>query len=403
MNWMVASSASLCLRGFVSRSHSSGHGAGLMNEPGAPPTRRLGGGRGAGRGLHLGRGLAAAAAAAMLATVVPALPAAAIGPGGAAAFGLTPAPGSDGLAAAYFKVTVAAGHSAAATALLSNLGTQTEVLKLSRSTGVTAASGGSSYTRAFESCADAGCWVTGLPGKVTLAADSERQLHFTVRVPAGTPDGEYLAGVTAAPAVQPKPVRVGSDGKATALAVIIDEVTIGVAVTVGSLSRLTTQLEIPSVRGAAIGPTARLDIAVVNTGQTFTGGAGSASCTVAGQRHRFTVIAGTLLPQGRAAVIVNVPGFPEGATAPCTVTLGYGKGLTAVWAGSVTVPAPPRERIVHTGNGVYTVLPAATIPLWAIALLVLGVLVLAALALLLLRTRRRDLANRSRPGAGGPA
>jgi hypothetical protein len=376
MNWMVASSASLCLRRVVSIGRARGHGAGLMN------------------GLRLGRGLAAAAAAAMLATVVPALPAAALGPGGAAAFGLTPAPSSDGRVAAYFKVTAAAGHSAAATALLSNLGTQTEVLKLSRSTGVTAASGGSSYTRAFESCADAGCWVTGLPGKVTLAAGSEQQLHFTVRVPAGTPDGEYLAGVTAAPVVRPQPVRVGSDGKATAVAVIIDEVTIGVAVTVGSLSRLTTQLQIPSVRGAAIGPTARLEIALVNTGQTFTGATGSASCTVAGQGHRFAVTAETLLPQGRAVVTVNVPGLPEGVTVPCTVTLGYGKGLTAVWAGPVTVPAPPRQRVVHTGNGVYAVLPPATIPPWAIALLVLGVLVLAALAVLLLRTRRRNLASR---------
>jgi len=350
-----------------------------MNEPGA---------------RHLGRGLAAAAAAAVLATVVSALPAAAIGPGGTAAFSLAPAPASDGLVAAYFKMTVAAGHSGAATAVLSNLGTQTQTLKVSRSTGVTAASGGSSYIRAFESCAGAGCWVTGLPGTVTLAAGSGQQLHFTVRVPAGTPAGEYLAGVTAAPAVRPPPVRVGSNGKASAVAVIISEVTIGVAITVGSPSGLVTQLQIPSVRGAFIGPTARLEIALDNTGQTFTGAAGSASCTAAGQRHRFAVTAETLLPQGRAVVTVNVPGLPEGATMPCTVTLGYGKGLTVGWAGSVTVPAPPRQRVVHTGNGVYSVLPSATIPPWAIALLVLGVLVLAALAVLLVRMRRRDLASR---------
>jgi hypothetical protein len=78
---------------------------------------------------------------------------------------------------------------------------------------------------------------------------------------------------------------------------------------------------------------------------------------------------------------------------PCTVRLRYGPGLTARWAGRVTVPAAPRIRIVHTGPGVYSVLPDNGIPPWAIALMVLGALVLAALVLLLFRRRGRGPAS----------
>ena len=74
----------------------------------------------------------------------------------------------------------------------------------------------------------------------------------------------------------------------------------------------------------------------------------------------------------------------------CAVPLHYGHGLTASWAGSVTVPAPARARVIHTGPGAYSVLPDNGIPPWAIVLMVLGVLVLAAMALLLLWLHRRS-------------
>ena len=82
---------------------------------------------------------------------------------------------------------------------------------------------------------------------------------------------------------------------------------------------------------------------------------------------------------------------------PCAVRLGYGNGnrLIATWAGLVTVPAPPRVSIIHTGPGAYSIVPAAAgIPVWAIALLIIGALLLAAMAVLLLRQHRRREATR---------
>jgi hypothetical protein len=332
---------------------------------------------------------AATLALAALVTAISVLPATAVGTGGNGAFSLTPAPGSDGIAAPYFTMTLAAGDSASAVVIVSNLGHETEKLKLDPSTGATAANGGTAFSPTFRSCAGDGCWVTGLPGTVTLPVGTGERLRFTVHVPRRTAPGQYLAGLSAEPAARPQPVRVGSNGKSQARAVIIDQVTVGVAVTVGSLPRLITRLRIPGVSAIAIGKTARLNIGLSNTGQTFAHGTGEATCTAAGKRHSFAVFASTVLPGDHAVIAVNAPGIPAGTPVPCTVRLGYGNRLTASWSGSVLVPSPPRTRLIHTGPGAYAAIPSSGIPEWAIALIVIGVLALAAAAALLLQMRRR--------------
>jgi hypothetical protein len=343
-----------------------------------------------GPGRSRWRGLAGAVALAARAAVIPASPAAAARATGNGQFGITPAPGSSGIPAPYFVMTVAAGRSAVGTALISNPGTRTVTLKIGRSAGITAGNGGSAFNPSFGGCSGPACWVTGLPGTVTLPAGMGDRQPFTVHVPAGTALGQYLAGITVELAASPRSVQVGSNGKgAVARAVIIDQVTVAVAVTVGSLDQLTTRLQIPAVTGVAIGQLARLNILLRNTGQTFTGARGRASCAAAGQRYTYTAIAGTVLPHGQATIPVNAPGLPKGTAMPCTVLLGYGHGLTVRWAGTVTVPVPPATRIYHTGAGAYSVVPAgSSVPPWAIALMIIGVLALAVMVVLLRRLRR---------------
>jgi Bacterial protein of unknown function (DUF916) len=332
--------------------------------------------------------VAAVVVVAALAVVTPALPAAAAPAGTNGQFGLTPVPDKTGRVAQYFTLTVAAGESVTDTALVSNTAKAAVTLKLSPATGVTAGNGGSAFKREFQKCSGTGCWVSDLPGEVTPPAGGAEMVPFTVRVPAGTPPGQYLAGLTVEAATPPPSVEVGSNGKATARAVIVDRVTVGVAVTVGVLSRMTTRLRIPGVSGAAIGPTARLNMELANTGQTFAHGTGQASCTAAGRSHSFAVYASTVLPHDQALIAVNAPGLPEGVTMPCAVWLSYGHGLIARWAGLVNVPAAPRTHVIHTGPGAYSVVPPASgIPTWAIALIVIGALVLAVLLALLLRLR----------------
>jgi hypothetical protein len=333
--------------------------------------------------------LAAISLAAVLGVLSAAPTALASGPA-SEPFGLTPWPSAEGTVRPYFTLNVAAGESATASALVSNEGRTGERLLIGRSTGLTAANGGSSFGQAFKRCTGAGCWVTGLPATVTLPPGTGERLRFTVSVPRGTAPGQYLAGLTAQAAAKPKPVKLGSNGKATGQAIIIDQVTVGVAVTVGSLSALTTRLKIPSVSAIAIGSAVRLNIDLANTGQTFAHGTGRVSCTANRRRRSWPFYASTVLPGERAVIAANLPGLAAtGMTIPCSVSIGYSSGLTARWSGPVTVPGASTSRVVHTGPGAYSTIPASGIPAWATALIVIGVLLIAAAVVLIVRVRGR--------------
>jgi hypothetical protein len=224
---------------------------------------------------------------------------------------------------------------------------------------------------------------------VTLAPGTRESIPFTVRVPAGTARRQYLAGITAELAAKPKATTVGQHGRATAKAIIVEQVTVGVAVTVGDLSQMRNRLEIPGVTGQAIGKLPRLNVALRDTGQTFSGGKGQVSCTSAGRTHSFPVATNTILPGDQAQIAVNAQPLQEGTTVPCVVRIHYGQGQTVRWSGTVTLPKTNVARIVHTGPGAYSVIPKNNvIPGWAIALIVVGGLAIAGVAVLLIRSRR---------------
>jgi hypothetical protein len=331
---------------------------------------------------------AAAAGLVALLAGFPLLAAGAIGTGGPDPFGLNPAPLPDGRAESYFNLAAGAGRSATATVILSDLGHKTEKLKLSPSLGVTAANGGVGYSGASGPCSGPSCWLAGIGRTATLAPGTREKIPFTVRVPAGTPRRQYLAGITAELAARPSATKVGQHGKATAKAIIIRQVTVGVAVTVGNLSQMRNRLEIPGVSGQAIGTMPRLNVALRDTGQMFSGGTGQVSCTSAGKSHSFRVVTNTILPGDQAQIAVNATSLQEGTTVPCVVRIHYGHGQSVRWSGMVTLPKTNIVRIVHTGPGAYTVIPTGGVPGWAIALIVVGGVAIAGVAVLLIRSRR---------------
>ncbi len=332
---------------------------------------------------------AAAAGLVALLAGLPLLAAGAIGTGGAESFGLNPAPLPDGRSESYFNLAADRGQSVTATVILSNLGHRPEKLKLSQSLGVTAANGGIGYSVTSGPCSGPSCWLAGVGRTMTLAPGTRESVPFTVRVPAGTPHRQYLAGITAELASKPQATKVGQHGKATAKAIIIRQVTVGVAVTVGNLSQMRNRLEIPDVSGQAIGPMPRLDVTLRDTGQTFSGGTGQASCTAAGKSHSFRVATNTILPGDQAQIAVNARSLQEGTTVPCVVRIHYGNGQTVRWSGMVTLPKAAATKIVHTGPGAYSVIPQNTgMPGWAIAVIVVGGVAIAGVAVLLIRAHR---------------
>ncbi len=336
-------------------------------------------------------------AQALAAPVSAAAPAAG-SPGSNGSFGLSPAPGASGRAQPYFELNLPVGGTTTATALVTNGGRAAETLRIGRSTGVTAGNGGSGFSGAFHPCSGPACWLASLPSVVTLPGGAMKAFGFRVRVPSGTRPGQYLAGITAQLATAPKQAQLGQHGPTGAKAVIIRQVSVAVAVTVGQHAALTTRLHITRVSGSAIGTLPRLNIVLANTGQTFAHAAGSAVCSGA-KPGRYAVYADTVLPGDHATIPANATGLAEGATVRCTVRLTYGSGQVASWTGPVTIPAVPHAHMVAVGNGDYAALPDGGIPPWAIALIVLGLLLLAGLAVIVLRLRRT---SHGEPGPGRP-
>ncbi|MCW2930116.1 MAG: hypothetical protein JWM19_1078 [Actinomycetia bacterium] len=305
-------------------------------------------------------------------------------------FGLTPALGPRGRSMSYFQLAVAPGNAVTATAVVANLANHPQTLALHPAIGVTAGNGGDAYHAVTGRCSGSACWVTGLPSRITLRAKDSESVIFTVRVPRRTAPGQYLSGITAEPATRSAPVKLGSNDSAATQAVIIHTVTVGVAVTVGDPSSLINRLSIHGVQGTAVGPAARLNIGVYNTGQTFSGGTGKASCRAAGQWHTYPVYTNTVLPGDHALIVVNAPELPEGATVPCEIQVRYDhKSQVVRWSGPVAIPRAPTGRYVPVGKGAYALVPNQSgFPRWGIALIVICLLLLAAVIFLLSRQRR---------------
>jgi hypothetical protein len=312
-----------------------------------------------------------------------ALAASAIGPG---QFGLAPSSLASGQPRAYFSLQLEPGQTATDSVIVTNRSRATERLQLSISRGVTAANSGSAYEPARRRCTGPGCWVSGLPSVVTLAPRATKAIAFRVHVPGGTRPAQYLSGITVQVDAGRRVVRVGGP-HSSARAVIIDQVTVGVAVTVGRLGRLRTAVGIRQVTGSWVGRIARLTISVSNRGQTFAQASGKVACRSHGRRRSYSVTMNTVLPGGRAALAVNAPGLSAGRV-PCTVRLRDDAGHLVTWSGVVRLPAATLIRTVETANGVYASVPQNTVPPWAIALMILGALVVALLIAVLVRSRR---------------
>jgi hypothetical protein len=310
-------------------------------------------------------------------------------PAGAWPFGLIATPTPTGTPRPYFNLTIRPGQSATDHAIIANQGRNTERLRVLVSKGVTAANSGSAYETPPGRCSGADCWVSGLPSAVTLPPGGRRLLTFRVQVPRQTPPSQYLTGITATPYARPHPVKVGGRGRSSAKAIIIDQVTVGVAITVGNYSTLRGALKLGPVTAGWIGPTPRLYLPVRNTGQRFERAGGHITCRTGQSHRRYRVIMETVLPGGRAVLPVNARGLTSGSLA-CTARLTTADHTTfASWSGTVRLLSAVRQKVYHPADGVFVALPSQTMPAWAIALFIVGGLILAAMVLLVIRTRRK--------------
>lgn len=322
--------------------------------------------------------------------ILPLAPAGAVAIGGGSAFAITPVPAKDGLPRDYFKFSVGSGATATDSVVVSNLSHHGENLKIGVASGTTAPNSGSAYEGAYKSCQSSACWVSGVPQFLSLGAGSSKTLTFRIAVPPGTSQGQYLAGISVELANPPAAVSVGSNGNSSAKAVIINEATVGVAVTVGSLSQLTSQLVVTGVNGASFEGVPRLDVSIKNIGQTFAHGAGSATCAAKDRTLSFPVLVNTVLPGDSATIAVNAVGLTAATLEQCHISVPFGAGVAAEWSGHVTIPSTAAVRLYHPKRGVYESVPSPVLATWIKVLIgVAGVLVLALIVLLSVIVRHR--------------
>ena len=239
--------------------------------------------------------------------------------------------------------------------------------------GKTALNSGDIYPRSRSgACVGTSCWLVGFPRGVTVPAGGRVVVRFAVRIPRGTPAGEYLAGVLVRPNAVPQPnARRSGVG-----AVVVTSVGIGVAVRVpGPLRPLIT---IASVRLAVQGGTPLLEIVEHDGGNTWEHPAGGAIISNAGHApaSRFGVQSATVLPTNSATLTLPVAGVSKGSH-PTEVVLYYNNDRhKAIWRGVVVYPFSRAPRAA----GQPAVVVKSTTPSWVIWLAA----VLAALALMLL-------------------
>ena len=347
----------------------------------------------------------AALTAIVLVTCAPLPGAAAAVPTAANEFGAAPKPDAALGPRGYFTFTLQPGATAHDSVVVENGSDTPTALKISASKGATANGSGDAYVGAFAPCSGSACWISGLPATVTLGPHKSRAIPFTVNVPGGTALRQYLAGITVEPVKSSAPVSVGANKTAGARAVIIHQVNVGVAITVGTLSQLRSSVQIVGVTTATIGSTPRLLVEERNTGQTFMHSIGGAVCTADGRRREFRVISSTILPGEEAVLTVNALGLPLGGSAHCVITAGAPGSASAVWKGNVTVPSVKPRKVIHTGPGAYSSLPSSGgTPNWAIALIAVGaavaLLLLALVGMLVFRHRHRSGGRHRSVGEG---
>jgi hypothetical protein len=338
----------------------------------------------------VGRLLAVMGAAVALATVLsfstPNRALAGSGAGSAGTFSVAPVAAPGGLN--YFQFHVAPGGVAQGAVAIVGGGAGPVQVDVFAALGVTARGSGDAYLAPTNGrCAGASCWISGLPGPLTVTSHQHKSVTFAVDVPPGTPSGQYLAGVGVGE-VTPSTTTTTEKSKAPSAVTNIErQVVIGVEVTVGT--SYSDVLQINKVGGTRIGNSPGVVITEAEVGRTIEHPKGAVVLGKGNSARTFSVVSGTLLAGGVTDLRVLTSGLKPG-TYPSSVYLTYDNGKkVARWSGNITIPSPmPSKSISIPPNGRVVVVSKGW-PGWLVGLVVaIGALLLLTISLLIWALRR---------------
>ena len=213
----------------------------------------------------------------------------------AESFSVVPVGAPDGLS--YFQFHVAPGGNAQGAVSIVGEGTGAVNVNVFAAEGVTANGSGDAYLAPSDGqCSGASCWLTDLPGPLTLTAGQRRNVAFTVNVPAGTPPGQYLTGVGVAEVAPPTTSTTRPTKGRSAVTTIERQVVVGVEVIVGT--GYPDELRIEKVSGTRIGNSAGVVVTEAEVGRTIEHPRGAVTLGTGASRRSFPVVSGTVLAGG---------------------------------------------------------------------------------------------------------
>jgi hypothetical protein len=313
---------------------------------------------------------------------------------------------------AYFVHTVAAGAARGDEVLAINAGDQPTALDLYAVDALTGATTGAVYANRDTPPTGAGTWLRLPESRVTVPPRSTARVPFDLTVPAGTPPGQYLAGLVAQPAAAPGTAPTAALAPETGQFTVTTTTRVVVAVAVTVPGELRRRISVTGVRASTGATGTQLTVGVRNDGNVLVRPQGTLLLRdqAGAERVRLRLDMDTILPGGTAGYAVawprelpagqygaevalettdalaaaaptHAPGRADFRSGPIEVRVVAADLPTVQPGRSVSVPAPaqPDQRTATAG------------PPWLpVAVAGLALLLLANLAAVLVARRRRE-------------
>jgi hypothetical protein len=248
----------------------------------------------------------------------------------------------------------------------------------------TAATTGAAYSPPGTAATHTGAWLTLTTRQVQLASGEHRIVAFGVRVPLGTPPGQYLAGISVAVPLsgQPDAPTLGAHAAGFSLALQAQRV-IGVEVDVPG--PMAPALTVSGARPGAGNNGLSVFVSVANRGNAFAHGRGVLTVGDTNTRATFTI--NTFVPGTNVDLAVPwsktvVPGHHD-----VTVRLLYDGGRVTTWSGSFDIGSALQQQLEQQLH-VASATPASKGSGLPAGWIALGLIVVTAAIALHLRRRR---------------
>jgi hypothetical protein len=298
--------------------------------------------------------------------------------------GETAAPGSE-LAphTGHYLVRVRAGESATQSVKITNTNAQSELAKITGADALTNDATGVGFRSPLNAQALQAKWISVATPAVTLAAHESRLVSFTVRVPPGTPPGQYMAGVAAwvpLPARSKLP-KAGPNQATFAIDMQVQRV---IPIEIDVPGVWAAQLSVSSADAVPTAAGITLGVHMANTGNAFALGSGVIRVPDTGTDYSFkinTFLGGTSIVYPMPWVSTVPPGSHH-----VEVDLNYNNGRHLTWNGTIDETGAFTSGLQKQLNEVHTTTKRGAFP-W---LLLVALLLLLALIMGAILMRRRS-------------